>query len=282
MKLTHENKVEKFYTHGSDTRGLQEGGYLSFGYWTEDIIDYRQAVESLINRVLRSEKPLHGGTVLNVACGYGSETVKIYEKLCPDKIYAIDITDSHIEFAKRQIDLLNLSERIHFEKMDACKLNFPPESFDYVIGIEGPAHFDTREAFLRKAYEMLKPNGILLLSDIIVDNKETEKCLYNRMIGDLCAKHWHMPKDNWMSIAEMKVLLQKMGFTIDTAESVGDYVYPGFSHYNLKWKSIKNAMRTRGLRIGLALTFISWLLGHVYRRKMTDYVFLRAIKKEKL
>jgi hypothetical protein len=37
MRLTHENKVEKFYSHGSDTRGFQDGGYLSFGYWTAGI-----------------------------------------------------------------------------------------------------------------------------------------------------------------------------------------------------------------------------------------------------
>jgi ubiquinone/menaquinone biosynthesis C-methylase UbiE len=279
MKLTHENKVEKFYSHGSDLRRFQEGGYLSFGYWINGITDYHQAVEALINHMLMFEKPLNSGMVLNVACGYGSETLKIYEKICPEKIIAIDITGQHIEYAKLQISSLNLSDRIQFEKMDACKLNFPPCSFDYVIGIEGPAHFNTREVFLKKAYEMLKPQGILLLSDIIVNNIEAEKNLYNRIIGHFCAKHWHMPKANWMSMEELKLLLNKIGFVIDTFESAGKDVFPGFSRFNLKMKSIRNAIHTRGIRIGLALTFISWLLGYVYRRKMIDYMFLRAIKK---
>jgi len=279
MKLTHENKVERFYSHGSDLRRFQEGGYLSFGYWKNEIIDYHQAVEALINYVLKFEKPLNGGMILNVACGYGTETLKIYEKICPERIIAIDITDSHIEYAKLQINSLNLSDRIHFKKMDACKLNFPPNSFNYIIGIEGPAHFNTREIFLKKAYEVLKPGGILLLSDIIVDKIETGKNLYNRIIGNFCAKHWHMPKANWMSIEEMKELLKQIGFVIDTDESLGENVYPGFSRFNLKLKSIKNAIHTRGIRIGLGLTFISWLLGYVYRRKLIDYVFLRAIKK---
>lgn len=278
MKLTHENKVENFYSLDSDIRGTQEGGFLSFGYWTNETNDYHQAVEALINRILRFEKPLNSGMILNVACGYGAETLEIYEKIRPDKIIAIDITGAHIEFAKQKISILNLSDRIHFEKMDACKLSFQPDSFDYVIGIEGPAHFNTREVFLRKAYEVLKPSGILLLSDIIVDNIVTEKSLYNRLIGNLCAKHWYMPKDNWMSIEEMKLLLEKIGFKVDTTESVGSHVYPGFSKYNLKWKSIKNACHTRGFRIGFLLTFISWLLGYVFRRNMIDYVFIRAIK----
>jgi ubiquinone/menaquinone biosynthesis C-methylase UbiE len=278
MKTTHENKVEKFYSHGSDIRGLQEGGYLSFGYWTKGVENYHQAVETLINHILQLEKPLNNGQLLNVACGYGSETVKIFETIKPDKIFAIDITDSHIEFAKKQINFLNLSEKIQFEKMDACKLNYSAEMFDYVIGIEGPAHFNTREVFLQKAHEVLKHNGILLLSDIIVDNTVTNKNLLNRMIGRFCAKHWYMPKENWMSVNELIILLREIGFKIDFANSIGKYVYPGFSKYNLKWISIKNAIRTRGLKIGLELTFISWLLGYVYRRRMIEYVFLRAIK----
>jgi microcystin synthetase protein McyJ len=280
MKLTHENKVEKFYSHGTDARALQEGGYLSFGYWTENITDYHQAVESLIEHILQFEKPLNGGQILNVACGYGAETVRIFEKINPDKIFAVDITESHIEFAKQQMISQNLADRIHFEKMDACKLNFEPESFDYVIGIEGPAHFNTREIFLRKAFELLKPGGILLLSDIIVDHIEAGKNLYNRTIANFCAKHWYMPKANWMSIAELKNLLKKIGFKIEFADSLGQYVYPGFSKYNLKRKSIKNAIRTRKLKIGLQLSFISWLLGYVYRRNLIDYVFLRAIKTQ--
>jgi ubiquinone/menaquinone biosynthesis C-methylase UbiE len=278
MKLTHESKVEKFYSHGSETRGLQEGGYLSFGYWTSGIKHYHQAVETLIDRILKSEHSLNQGKVLNVARGYGAETIRIYEKIKPESIIAIDITGAHIDFARQKAESENLSAHIQFEKMDACKLSFENASFDYVIGIEGPAHFNTREMFLQKAYQILKPKGILLLSDIIVNKKVTEQNYLNKLIGRFCAKHWFMPRENWMSIPKFKAQIEKLGFKIDSLESAGKNVYPGFSKYNLKWKSIINAVHTRGIRIGLALTFISWLLGYVYRRGMIDYVLLRAIK----
>lgn len=278
MKLTHEKRVEKFYSHGSDTRGLQDGGYLSFGYWTENIKHYRQAVDALINKILQFEKPNTSGKILNVACGYGAETKKIFDCIRPNKIIAIDITEDHINFAKERNALKSNSEQIEFKKMDACKLDFESDSFDYVIGIEGPAHFNTREVFLQNTFRVLKKDGVLLLSDIMVDKRAALKNTFNKMVSNFCAKHWHMPKENWMSVPELSVLLEKIGFKVDTAESVGNKVFPGFSKYNLKWKSIQNAIQTRGYRIGIGLTFISWLLGFVHRRGLIDYVFIRAVK----
>jgi len=33
---THEQGVEKFYSHGSKIRAHEAGGFLSFGYWDKD------------------------------------------------------------------------------------------------------------------------------------------------------------------------------------------------------------------------------------------------------
>lgn len=279
MKPTHEQQVERFYMHGSNRRGLQEGGFLSLGYWQAKEQNYHQAVKSLINHILSAERPLNGGSILNVACGYGAETMEIYKKLKPDKIMAIDITGPHIEFAKTRVKGTPLMEKIIFEKMDACELPFEPQSFKYVIGIEGPAHFNTRKQFVEKAFNVLDNRGVLLLADITVNNFNVgKKSLYSKIIGRLCAKHWYMPKENWMSATEMLNMLTKTGFIIDSCEVAGDKVYPGFANFNLKLSSIKNAFRLRGIWIGAGLTFISWMLGYLYNKQMIDYVFIRAVK----
>jgi len=278
MKTTHEEQVERFYSHGSDHRGAQDGGFLSLGYWNERKQNYHQAVELLISHLLKDEAPINKGTVLNVACGYGAETLKIFEKLQPENIIAIDITGPHIEFAKIKAQEKHLSDRINFEKMDACTLPFKPFSFKYVIGIEGPAHFKTRENFLKKAYEVLENNGILLLADIIVNNRSGKNNFVSKIIGNSCARHWYMPRENWMSIKEMTSMLRNIGFSIDKLEVAGDKVYPGFARFNLKWSSIVNAFRIRGIFLGTGLTVISWMLGYLYKKKMIDYVFVRAVK----
>jgi len=278
MQLTHEEKVEKFYSHGAEQRSAQENGFLSFGYWDNNTNNYTIAVKNLLNLVLGNEKPLNRDLILNVACGYGSETFIIYERLLPEKIIAIDITEAHINHARCEAEKRRLSDKIHFTKMDACRLPFEAGSFQYVIGIEGPAHFNSREKFLKKGFEVLKPGGVLLLSDIIVDRAAARKNLFYRILSRICSKYWHMPETNWMTIDDLKRILEKIGFRQITIECIGEYVYPGFARFNTKWSSIINALKIRGIRLGIGLTLISWLLGFVYRLGMTDYVFIKAIK----
>ncbi|HLD48213.1 MAG TPA: methyltransferase domain-containing protein, partial [Desulfobaccales bacterium] len=191
----------------------------------------------------------------------------------------IDITKAHIQFAQQIAAERKLSDRIKFVKMDACELKFDPESFSYAIAIEGPAHFNSREEFLKQVYLVLEPKGVLLLSDIIVNTKVAQKNLFNRWLSKLCAKHWLMPRENWMTLEEFEKMLKDIGYDCISVRGVGENVYLGFARFNLKLSSIVNAMRIRGPRLGIGLTFISWLLGFLYRRGIIDYTLVRAVKR---
>lgn len=277
--ISHERRVEKFYSHGSNLRSMQDGGFLSFGLWREDTADYRQAAENLLNMLLENEKILHRGRILNVACGYGSETFEIYERLSPEKIIAIDVTEAHIRFAAKKTAEYDFAQKIIFEKQDACVLPYLPGSFAYVIGVEGPAHFNTRETFLRRAYDVLEPRGVLLLTDIIVNTAIARRNLCTNWIGRRVAARWHMPEANWMTTESLVCLLKTIGFRIDMVKDLGRQVYPGFAKYNTRLRSIVSAVKTRGVFIGFGLTVISWFLGWAFRRGALDYVFVRAVRE---
>jgi cyclopropane fatty-acyl-phospholipid synthase-like methyltransferase len=277
-RLSHEQKVERFYSHGAGRRAVQDDGSLCFGYWTEATADYRQATRDLLSLVLEGERPAGRGTVLNVACGNGTETFRIWEALRPERIVAIDVTGAHVAFARQAAEQMGLAGRISFEKADACAFSRPPNTMSYVIGIEGPAHFNTRAAFLERAYDLLEPDGVLLLTDVIMDGDVARRSLRRRLLAGLCARQWHVPRANWCSLSEYRRLLGGIGFAVESLESIGEHVFPGFVRYNLRWSSLVNAMRTRGCRIGLGLTFISWLLGLAYRWGLCDYVHVRATK----
>jgi ubiquinone/menaquinone biosynthesis C-methylase UbiE len=277
-KQTHEDKVEEFFSHGSNIRSKQENGFLSFGYWTKSGQNYRQAAEALLELLLSKETPLNRGNILDVACGYGSESFKIYDLLKPNKIIAIDITSAHIKYAQKLAVKQNLSNRIIFEKQDACILPFQSNSFAYVIGVEGPSQFNTREQFLKRAYDVLEPNGVLLLADVIIHKDVARKNWINRRIGHILSKQWYIPEPNWMDFEKYNQMLVNLGFKVDIIKGIGSNVYQGFARFNTKWSSLKNAIKVRGFGIGLGLTFISWLLGIASKRGLLDYAYIRAVK----
>ncbi len=276
---THEEKVEKFFSHGAETRAIQEDGFLSFGYWTIRGQNYHQAAESLLELLLSNERPLGRGTVLDVACGYGTETFRIYNKLKPDKIVGIDITSAHIKYAKKMAIEQDVAEKISFKKQDACILPFKSETFTHVIGIEGPSQFNTREKFLKRAYDVLEPDGVLLLADVIIHKNTARKGWLNRKIGRILSKQWYIPEPNWMNFEKYRKMLVGIGFKVDLMKGIGANVYTGFARFNTKWSSIKNAIAVRGLGTGIGLTIISWLLGIAFKRGMLDYAYIRAVKK---
>jgi len=276
--LSHEEKVARFYSCGTETRAYEADGFLSFGYWYDDTRNYQEASRNLLEYFINTSNIKKPENILNVACGYGSETFRMLECLNPEKIYSIDITDSHIEFAQKRAEELGCSDRVIFKKMDACKIEFPSEKFSHILGIEGPAHFNTRADFFKESYRVLKKGGMLILTDILVNAPSFKHSRIKLVIARLCSKHWHQPLENWADAEQYRAQLEAAGFKVEILNIIGSNVYPGFSSYNMKFRSICNAIKIRGIFAGLGLTFISWLLGYVHAKKMADYVYVKAVK----
>jgi len=279
VRIKHGEGVERFYSVGSHIRAHEADGFLSFGYWHKKTKEYYESAENLVKFFLEKGKISKPDTVLDVACGYGAESFRFYNFLKPNKMHCVDITGPHIEFAKKRAEEKNLHDKLIFEKRDACRTGFPDESFTHILGIEGPAHFKTRMDFFKESYRVLKKKGELLLTDITFDKAKSYKNFLLKRLSSFASKRWHMPSENWVNPKEYAEQLKQVGFRVETVLPIGDRVYPGFASYNTKFKSIINAIKTRGLFIGIGVTIISWFLGYGYRNGVLDYVFVKAVKE---
>ena len=275
---THEEQVEEFYSHGAEKRKDEADWFLSFWYRTSDTKDYYHAALNLLDYVMKKAKISDTKKILNVACGYGAETFRLYQTFHPELMYAIDITWPHIYFAQKKAKELGVD--IVFEKKDACILEYPDNFFSLVFGIEWPAHFNPRKKFLEASYRVLQPWWTLVLTDIIVQTEHFQHSFFKKIIAKIWSYVWKMPRANRWGIDYYRHELEKIGYVVEYIQPIGDKVFPGFATNNLTKSSIKNAIHTRWFFVGMWLTMISWLLKFSYIKGYIDYLCIKATKPQ--
>jgi len=275
---THEDKVERFYSHGSGKRARVADGYLSFGYWENDTKDYHASAENLLRFFINEANIVNPGAILNVACGNGTESLKFFETFKPAKMCCIDITAAHIETAREKVSDHRYGDSIVFEKRNAADTQYPDNSFSHIIGIEGPAHFNTRKKFFEESHRILRDSGELILTDIILNMQSARRKFFLPWLTRFISRQWHMPEANRVHIPVYREHLADAGFGDISIISIGDRVFNGFAKNNSRVRSIISAIRVRGLFIGLGLAVLSWFLGYGYRMGIIDYIFVKARK----
>jgi len=141
-------------------RYYENSGYFNFGYWGGGAASQREASEALVDKLASNIGP-DAGPILDVACGLGASTQRLTRSWPATAISAINISPAQLDAAQAR------APDCSFRVMDATKLDFPDGYFAAVICVEAAFHFDTRDKFLAEAFRVLKPGGVLVLSDIL-------------------------------------------------------------------------------------------------------------------
>lgn len=104
------------------------------------------------------------GKVLVIGCGGGRETLALCDQ--GFEVAGIDIQPQMIERARKNAE--ERKKAVTFLSMDACRLDFTGESFDYVLMfgsiLTNIPFRKNRLASLREVRRILKPGGILMLN----------------------------------------------------------------------------------------------------------------------
>ena len=282
---SHEKKVERFYSTGSKRRKCDytnrkqhDEGFLSFGYWKKGTKTYLEATKNLLDFFTKNSGIIRPTRILNVACGYGTETFSHYENFRPKEIIGLDLTKVHTDYANNRAKCQGLENVIKFFHGDACCLDFKENSFSHVVGIEGPAHFDTRQKFFKAANRVLENKGELLLTDIILGPGFNRDKILHRIAVSFIARLWVVPRSNCIDEMTYKKQIEEAGLKTILLKRIGGQVFPGYARNGFTARTIMKKFSQRGIFATIGLTWISWLLGWLYRRGCMEYIFVKAQK----
>lgn len=149
----------------------------------------------------------------------GTGTVRlpiIISQLRPQwHIIAIDMADSMLEIAQKNILDTNCQERIKLAKVDAKNLPYKSQQFDLVISNSLIHHLSDPLPFLREIKRVLKPDGGILLRDLFrPDSSAIIEAMVTKINPDFSPRQAQLFKDSLraaFTLAEIEDLIKQAG-----------------------------------------------------------------------
>lgn len=155
------------------------------------------------NLVLKTEMK-----ILDVGTGWGFFALEMAKRIEEGEIIGIDIVDEDIERARKLVKEDELENIISIQRMDATKLSFPDNYFDFVTSFLGmrDIHMTRGRIGVKKAVEemirVVNPRGKIVLCVTPPEDMETEdQKLAVKLEGDIFGAK-SMPKQFYIDIFE--------------------------------------------------------------------------------
>ncbi|CAN5788985.1 hypothetical protein BH18ACT15_BH18ACT15_05900 [soil metagenome] len=242
-------------------------GWLNLGLWegAGTAKEAPAAVRRLVH-VLAADLPT-GGVIVDVGNGLGAQDPEIATVARPRALVAVNITESQLRAGHEALKIA----RAWPVAGDAVHLPLKDDSADGVISVEAAFHFRSRAAFFAEAHRVLKPGGVLTISDVATERRPHR--LDEWAAGLLTARVWGLRREAVMTGDEMAGAARSAGLRNVEVERCSDRVIdPALSFFRDRLRDAGSAPFSH--RLGAAVVLASWRL--LRRRRMIDYIVLRA------
>ena len=107
-------------------------------------------------------------TVLELGPGPGYFSIPVARKLKNGKLYLADIQQEMLGYAKKRIEKRKL-DNVEYYLCDGKTFNFNDNSFDIIYMVTVIGEVENKDEYLKDFYRILKPNGILSISELAGD-----------------------------------------------------------------------------------------------------------------
>jgi ubiquinone/menaquinone biosynthesis C-methylase UbiE len=157
---------------------------------------------------------------LEIGCGNGHGTKLIKKYFSPKLIDAVDLDEKMIEIARGKND----DSSIHYEVMDASRLNFPDNAFDAIFDFGVIHHIPNWRDCVSEMNRVLKAGGEAILEELSTDT-------FCTLPGRVWKGLLDHPYDKMFSTTEFVESLLAAGFTLGGFRE--SYPLKLFKHFSL-------------------------------------------------
>ena len=244
-------------------------GWLNLGLWEGDGSDPDEAPVAVRRLVESLADPLpRGGDVLDVGNGLAEQDPVIAEVVDPRSLTALNITRSQLVVGRPRLQAAGA----HPVNADATRLPLRDGSFDGLISVEAAFHLPSRGRFFAEAARVLRPGGVLTMSDIPVRRMP-------RTPGEVLAalfqmRVWGLGPHAAATSARIEGLARRAGFLDVEVDEVGERVIaPALRFIRRRLDRGRGEMpRSYELAVRAMLRQVDLL----WERRLVGYILLRA------
>jgi SAM-dependent methyltransferase len=245
-------------------------GWLNLGLWEGcgDAVEAPAAPRRLVEALC---EPLpEGGVILDVGNGLGVQDLVVADRLRPRLLVTLNLSEFQLRAGRRVLAEAGALPVV----ADAVRLPIAARAVDGVLSVEAAFHFSSRAAFFAEARRVLRPGGVLSLSDILTPRLPRDPIEF--VAGVTSLRFWGLRPAVVAGPAEIEELARAAGFTDVVVRPCGDAVFDPLLRFEReRLRTLRGVPCSQRLAAGLMIS--QWEL--LRRREMLEYVLVQAVAR---
>ncbi len=189
-----------------------------------DAMDFTEINGAFAQRAI--EIGATNATVLDAGTGTARIPILIAQQRPEWQIFGIDMAESMLQLGRENVEKAGLQKQIILEFVDAKKLPYQDGQFDMVISNSLFHHLPNPLPFLQEVKRVVKPQGAILIRDLIRPPSEEIMNNFVESIGTNYNKHqkmlFHDSLHAEFTLDEVQDFLQQAGLEGVTVERSSD------------------------------------------------------------
>lgn len=245
--------------------------------------EYALACQALAQKVGDAAQLNTDSVVFDAGFGCGDQLLFWCDHYQISALYGVNLSVSQTTLARQRLSEVGLSaqaENISSDNIDTLSAerwhNYRQQAVNRVLALDCIYHFPQKLHFLQQAASLLKRDGRIAFSDIILVKPLEQQRWIDRAVLRLMLWASDIPLANLHCADGNKQLLVQSGFCDVTQEDISVPVMAGFAAWLPRYKarSRAKAARLNWLKYDVTAAFLAW----AQRRQLLGYVVVSAAR----